>query len=73
MKENRSVLLSNGETEQLTLEVVPAIDTVKNVFGEEVEQRFMIGIMRADDLTYEKSSLLGALQSACLRPGCTFP
>ncbi len=50
---------------QLNLEVVPAIDTVKNVFGEEVEQRFMIGIMKADDLTYEKSSVFGAFVSAC--------
>jgi len=27
----------------------------------------MIGIMKADDLTYEKSSLLGAMRSACLQ------
>ena len=53
--------------ERLTLEILPAIDTVKNVFGEEVEKRFMIGIMKADELTYEKSSILGALQSACLQ------
>lgn len=59
-----SVVVQRGD-ERLTLEVVPAIDTVKNVFGEEVEQRFMIGIMRADDLTYEKSTLLGAFESAC--------
>lgn len=55
------------DRERLVLEIVPAIDTVKNVFGEEVEQRFMIGIMKADDLTYEKSTILGALQSACLQ------
>jgi regulator of sigma E protease len=61
-----SVVVKRGD-ERVTLEVVPAIDTVKNVFGEEVEQRFMIGIMKADDLTYEKSTLLGALQSACLQ------
>lgn len=53
--------------ERLTLEIVPAIDTVKNVFGEEVEQRYMIGIMKADDLTYEKTSIIGAVKSACLQ------
>jgi regulator of sigma E protease len=58
------VLIQRGG-EQIALEIVPAIDTVKNVFGEEVEQRYMIGIMKADELTYEKSSILGALQNAC--------
>jgi regulator of sigma E protease len=58
-------VLIQRDGEQIALEIVPEIDTVKNVFGEEVEQRFMIGIMKADELTYEKSSILGALQNAC--------
>lgn len=49
----------------VNLEMVPAIDAVKNIFGEEVEQRYMIGIMKADELTYEKSNIIGAAQSAC--------
>jgi regulator of sigma E protease len=61
-----SVVVQRG-SERLTVEIVPAIDAVKNVFGEEVEKRFMIGIMKADELTYEKSNILGALQSACLQ------
>jgi len=51
--------------DRLKLEVVPAIDTVKNVFGEEVEKRYLIGIMKADDFTFEESSIVGALQGAC--------
>ncbi len=58
------VLIQRGG-EEIALEIVPEIDTVKNVFGEEVEKRFMIGIMKADELTYEKSGILGALQNAC--------
>lgn len=53
------------EGERLSLEIVPAIDAVKNVFGEEVEKRYMIGIMKADELSYEKATLFGAMQSAC--------
>lgn len=55
------------EGEQLSLEIVPAIDAVKNVFGEEVEKRYMIGIMKADELSYEKSTFFGAIQSAFLQ------
>ena len=51
--------------QELPLELVPAIDSVKNVFGEEVEQRYMIGIMKSDELTYEKSSIIGAFTGAC--------
>jgi len=53
--------------ELLTLEIVPAIDVVKNIFGEEVEKRYMIGIMKADEFTFEKTHVFGALQSACLQ------
>ncbi len=53
--------------EQRTLEIVPAIDVVKNVFGEKVEERYMIGIMKADELTYEESNIIGAFKTACLQ------
>ncbi len=58
------MIVSRGN-ENLPLELVPAIDSVKNVFGEEVEQRYMIGIMKSDELTYEKSSIWGAFTTAC--------
>ncbi|MFT5700615.1 MAG: regulator of sigma E protease [Desulforhopalus sp.] len=52
---------------QLTFKVVPAIDTVKDVFGEEVEQRFMIGIMKSDDFTYEDVGFISALKNGVLQ------
>jgi regulator of sigma E protease len=51
--------------ERVNVAIVPAIDAVRNVFGEEVEKRYMIGIMKADELIYQESTLLEALQSAC--------
>lgn len=53
--------------EQLSMEVRPAIDAVKNVFGEEVEQRYMIGIMKADDVTWEATGPIDAVKNACLQ------
>jgi regulator of sigma E protease len=50
-----------------TLKVTPSIDTVKNVFGEEVEQRFMIGIMKDGTLVYEDTTIVGALKNSCLQ------
>ncbi|HBG20264.1 MAG: RIP metalloprotease RseP [Desulfobacterales bacterium GWB2_56_26] len=61
-----SIVVQRGG-EQLTMTVKPSIDAVKNVFGEEVEQRYMIGIMKADDVTWEPSGLLASLENAFLQ------
>lgn len=62
------ILLTVQRGEQrLNITVQPQIDTVKNIFGEEVEQRFMIGIMKADELTYEDETILVAAKSAILQ------
>jgi len=50
---------------RVTLQVTPAIDSVKNVFGEEVEKRFMIGIVKANDFTYEDTNIVEAFKNAC--------
>lgn len=64
-KEITIVVLREGEERSFT--VAPAIDTVKNVFGEEVEQRYMIGIMKSDDFTYDDVGLFGALEKAAMQ------
>jgi len=53
--------------ENLNLVVTPSIDAVKNVFGEEVEQRFMIGIMKSDEFTYDSVGVVEALKNAGLQ------
>lgn len=58
-----TILVKRGE-EQVTVTVTPAIDSVKNVFGEVVEKRFMIGVSKAEAVVYEKVGVLQALQAA---------
>lgn len=50
--------------EQVSLVVTPAIDGVKNVFGEEVEKRYMIGVVKAEALIYEKVGIFKAIEAA---------
>ncbi len=50
--------------EDLKLLVVPKRSPVKNLFGEEVGQRFMIGIVKADELFYTPTGIVGAIQAA---------
>lgn len=58
-----TVVVQRGE-EKVSLTVRPAMDVVKNVFDEEVEQRYMIGIKKADEMIWEESTLLSSIDSA---------
>ena len=51
-------------TKQLELVVTPAIDSVKNIFGEVVEDRFMIGVVKDEALVYERVGLMTAIEAA---------
>ncbi len=55
-------VLRDGET--LRLAVQPELDSVKNIFGEEQEKRFLIGIVKEDLIEYRSAGLFEALQAA---------
>ncbi len=49
--------------EHIVIPVRPRLDSVTNVFGEEVEQRFMIGIVKQEQIDYRRAGLFEALQA----------
>jgi len=51
------VLRDNAEKSVM---VTPRIDSAKNLFGEEVEKRYMVGIMRGEALEYESVNIFSA-------------
>ena len=53
------------DTNELQLKVIPQVDQVKNIFGEEVGERYMIGIVKAEDLFYSPTGIVGAFTAAC--------
>jgi regulator of sigma E protease len=55
----------NGK--ELIFKARPAMEKVKNIFGEEVGQRYMLGITRSDEVTYEQVSLLEAVKAAFIQ------
>ncbi|MEN8200822.1 MAG: RIP metalloprotease RseP [Thermodesulfobacteriota bacterium] len=57
-------LLARGDKE-VELAVTPTRQPVKNIFGEEVAQRFMVGIVRAEELFYQNVGPVGAFKAAC--------
>lgn len=61
-----TIVVGRGQQE-VTLTVVPQIDTVKNIYGEEVEERYMIGIMRDDQLEYVSTGPVGAMKNAAMQ------
>ncbi len=58
------VFLIMRDGEELIIPVTPAISSVKNVFQEEVEQRYMIGIMKEERIVYQQVGPGSALGNA---------
>ncbi len=58
------VVLLRGEDEVM-LQVQPALDGAKNVFGEVVEERYMIGIVRDTQIQYTSVGIIRAFKDAC--------
>ncbi|MBW6519589.1 MAG: RIP metalloprotease RseP [Desulfoarculaceae bacterium] len=54
-------------TDQVLLAVTPAIDSVKNVFGEVTEKRYMIGVVKDEALVYERVGLMKAVKAASVQ------
>ena len=58
-----SMVVRRGN-QDIALNVLPKKDSVKNVFGEEVEKRFMIGIVKDDEVTYDRVGIIQAFKDA---------
>ncbi|MBU0480678.1 MAG: RIP metalloprotease RseP [Proteobacteria bacterium] len=54
-------ILLERKGEKLTITATPEILPSRNLFGEEVEKRYMLGIVRSDEVTYEKISIIEAI------------
>lgn len=48
----------------LKVKIQPTLDDAKNVFGEVVEERYMIGIVKDNEITYNRVGIFQALQDA---------
>ena len=49
--------------EQVSIAITPRLDSVTNLFGEEVERRFMIGIVKEEQLEYQRVGPIKAMQA----------
>jgi len=62
--EGREVVLTlqrQGKT--LEIAVTPRMETIRNIFGEEVGERYMVGIARSEEVIYEKVGFIKSLQA----------
>jgi regulator of sigma E protease len=57
------VIVLERQGEQLEITAQPAIAPSRNIFGEEVAKRYMLGITRSEEVTYEQVSLRRAVKA----------
>jgi len=60
-------LVIERDGKQLTIQATPAMEVVKNLFGEEVGKRYMLGITRSDEVEYEKVSFAEAVEASFIQ------
>jgi len=60
-------LMVERQGEKLTIKATPKMEKVKNIFGEEVSERYMLGITRSEGITYEKTTIGKSLQAAFIQ------
>jgi regulator of sigma E protease len=56
------ITVARGD-ETREIAVTPRMEATKNIFGEEVGQRFMVGIARSEEVVYEKVGFIKSLQA----------
>jgi len=59
-----TMVVRRGETSQ-QMTVTPEIDSAKNIYGEEVEKRYMIGIVKDDEMNLQRVGPVRAFVDAC--------
>ena len=57
-------LLLDRQGEELTVTAKPTMQKVKNLFGEEVGERYMLGIVRSDEIQYKDATIGESFKAA---------
>lgn len=57
-------LVVDRQGQEVTFTAKPAMQKVKNLFGEEVGERFMLGIVRSDEVRYKDATFMESGEAA---------
>ncbi len=60
-------LVVDRQGQSLTFVAQPTMQTMKNLFGEAVGDRFMLGIVRSDEVRYKKATIGESCQAALMQ------
>lgn len=60
-------LLIDRNGSRMTIRTAPVMEKVKNLFGEEVGQRYLLGITRSDELKYRKAGIVESAKAALIQ------
>ena len=61
---NEVTLVVDRQGKELTFVAKPILQKEKNLFGEEVGERYMLGIVRSDEIRYQASSIGESFEAA---------
>ncbi|MCI5222162.1 MAG: RIP metalloprotease RseP [Candidatus Electrothrix sp. AR4] len=60
-------LVVQRDQDILTVEAAPTMDKIKNLFGEEVGERYLLGISRSEEVVFKKVSFIESVKYAFIQ------
>jgi len=51
----------------ITIKATPVMEKVKNIFGEDVGERYLLGITRSEEVRYQKAGLVESVKAAFIQ------
>jgi regulator of sigma E protease len=60
-------LVFDRQGQEMTITARPAMQKVKNLFGEEVGERYMLGIVRSEEIRYKDATVGESLEAALIQ------
>jgi regulator of sigma E protease len=60
-------LIVDRDGTRMTIRATPVMEKVKNIFGEEVGERYLLGITRSDEVRYQKAGLVESVKAAFIQ------
>ncbi len=61
------VLVVDRAGKRITIRAVPTMEKVKNIFGEVVGERYLLGITRSDEIRYKKVGVVESVKAAFIQ------
>ncbi|HHD64249.1 MAG TPA: RIP metalloprotease RseP [Desulfobulbaceae bacterium] len=60
-------LIVDRDGTRITIRATPVMEKIKNIFGEETGERYLLGITRSEEVRYQKAGIVESIKAALIQ------